>query len=412
MKHAIPHRTPAPWGRVCPLSLRLLALSCLGTSPGIRADDLFQMPEGVESRVSSFENPNGEKGRGAMTNASAKGNAYEALKAGETKVLLDTKGPGVIQRIWATVSDRSPSSLRALRLRMYWDGSATPAVDAPFGDFFCAGLGRLTAFQSALFSSPEGRSFNCTVPMPFRESARITVTNEGSAGLEALFYDVDFQRRRVPDDMLYFHAFWTRRKSVPIGQDFEFLPRVSGRGRFLGVNMGVNTNPAYPGTWFGEGEVRMYIDGDRDHPTISGTGTEDYIGTGYGEGVFSSPFQGCTISDPKAGSFTFYRLHVPDGIYFHRDFRAVIEELGGGERDIVVGLVKNGAPLRPVSIATRTDYVRLLEGGPAPDLGDARFSKQWVCFYRSDDYCATSYFYLDRAARALPALAPVDDRAP
>ncbi len=393
--------------------LRILALLGLLTSrAGAQADDLYRMPADVQSRVSSFENLNGAKGDGGRTNQSAKGNAFESLKAGETKVLLDTKGPGVIRRIWATVSDRSPGSLRSLRLRMYWEDSARPAVDVPFGDFFCAGLGRLTAFQSALFASPEGRSFDCFAPMPFRRAARVTVTNEGRADLEALFFDVDFVKGAVPGDMLYFHSIWKRQKSVAIGEDFEFLPRVEGKGRFLGVNMGVRTSEAYPRTWYGEGEVRMYLDGDREHPTIVGTGTEDYIGTGYGEGVFSGPYQGCTISDDKEGSFAFYRLHVPDPVYFNKDFRAVIQEIGGGERDIVVALIAKGTPLRPISVGTKTSFVRLLDEVPAPDLKEERFAKGWVNFYRSDDYSATSYFYLDHPQHDLPALAPAGERAP
>jgi len=376
------------------------------------ADDLYRMPADAQSRVSSFENPNGEKGEGASTNHSAKGNAFESIKAGETKVLLDAKGPGVIQRIWATVSDRSPGSLRALRLRVYWEDSARPAVDVPFGDFFCAGLGRITAFQSALFASPEGRSFNCYIPMPFRRAARVTLTNEGRADLEALFYDVDFVKGPVPDDMLYFHSIWVRRKSVAIGEDFEFLPQVAGRGRFLGVNMGVRTNEAYPHTWYGEGEVRMYLDGDRDHPTIVGTGTEDYVGTGYGEGVFATLYQGCTVSDEKSGAFAFYRLHVPDAVYFHKDFRAVIEEIGGGERDVVLALLQKGTPMKLVSVGTRSSFVRLMDDQPAPDLKEERFAKGWVNFYRSDDYSATSYFYLDRPQHDLPPLASPDERAP
>src|SRR5580700_10691160 len=145
----------------------------------INAQELYKMPEGAQSRVSSFENLNGQKGGGALSNKGAKGNAFAPVKAGETKTLLDIYSAGIINRIWCTISDRSPAMLRSLRLRIYWDGSTKPAVDVPFGDFFCAGLGRPAAFQSAMFSDPEGRSFICYIPMPFKSGARITLTNEG-----------------------------------------------------------------------------------------------------------------------------------------------------------------------------------------------------------------------------------------
>ena len=142
------------------------------------AQQIFQMPKNADSRVSSFENPNGVKGNGGKTNKTAKGNAFETLKEGETKTLLDVNGQGIVQRIWLTVN-RSPMMLRSLRLKMFWDGETKPAVDVPMGDFFVFNLGKDAPFQSELFSSGEGRSFNCYIPMPFRKHARISLTNEG-----------------------------------------------------------------------------------------------------------------------------------------------------------------------------------------------------------------------------------------
>jgi hypothetical protein len=285
-------------------------------------------------------------------------------------------------------------------------------VDAPLGDFFGAGLGRITAFQSALFASPEGRSFNCYIPMPFRKGARVVVTNEGKADLRALFFDLDFVQQPVPDDALYFHAYWSRTKAVALAKDFELLPAVVGRGRFLGVSVGVNVNPAYAGTWFGEGEVKMYLDGDREHPTIVGTGTEDYSGTGWGLGVFAQAYQGCTIADPGATHYAFYRLHVPDAVYFHRDLRVTLQEIGGGDREVVLGLMHRRVALKPVTAGTADGSVRLLEANPPPRLDEPRFAGHWVLFYRSDDYSAVSYFYLDRPASELPPLVAVGERLP
>jgi hypothetical protein len=374
---------------------------------GASAQELYKMPEGVQSRVSSFENLNGVKGGGGRTNKGAKGNAFEPVKAGETKPLLETGGAGIINRIWITVDDRSVQMLRSLRLRMYWDGSAKPAVDVPLGDFFSAGTGQLVTFQSALFANPEGRSFNCYIPMPFKNGARITLTNESDKGV-TLFYDIDFTAlQSAPRDMLYFHACWTRKRQNTPGEDIELLPAITGKGRFLGVSVGVHVDSAYGNTWWGEGEVKMYIDGDSTNPTINGTGTEDYIGTGWGEGRFSNLYQGCTVADGGKGEYAFYRFHIPDPIYFGQGFRATLQEIGGGMTGDVRAAQRRGARLIPVTVAADSFY-RLLETPKA--LSDPGFPNGWTNFYRSDDYSATAYFYLDKPVDDLKELVPVAER--
>jgi hypothetical protein len=374
----------------------------------LSAQELYQMPAGVESRVSSFENLNGAKGRGGMTNHGAKGNAFESLKAGTSKTLLDIHSGGTIRRIWCTVDDRSPTMLRSLRLRMYWDGATKAAVDVPFGDFFGAGLGRPVAFESAFFTNPEGRSFNCYIPMPFKKAARIVLTNESSTDLHLLFFDIDFTTSLTQaPGMLYFHACWNRSiHSVP-RKNFELLPMVIGKGRFLGVIVGVNVDASYGHTWWGEGEVKMYLDGDSARPTINGTGAEDYIGTGWGEGTFNHLYQGCTVADEKNRQYVFYRLHIPDPIYFYTRFRATIQEIGGGDAGEVKALQAKGVPLIPVSVAG-DHFIRLLE--KSGSAADSNALKGWMNFYRTDDYSATAYFYLDRPESNLPELAPVGER--
>jgi Protein of unknown function (DUF2961) len=367
------------------------------------------MPANAQSRVSSFENLNGEKAQGGKTNKTAKGNAFESIKAGETKTLLDVKAAGMIQRIWITVNDRSPEMLRSLRLQMFWDDASKPAVDVPLGDFFCAGLGRPIAFQSVLFSNPEGRSFNCYIPMPFKKSAKVVVINENKKDLPLFFYDIDFVETQQSNDVLYFHACWNRQRKSELGKDFELLPHVTGKGRFLGVNVGVHTDSLYKDTWYGEGEVKMYIDGDKTLPTINGTGTEDYIGTGWGEGTFINTYQGCTIADEKNGLFTFYRFHIPDAVYFYKDFKATIQQIGGGPTDVVRALQQKGVLLKPVTVATDTAFIRLLDD-PSLNLQDKNFPQGWVNFYRVDDYSATSYFYLDKPTSNLPSLVSVEER--
>jgi len=281
----------------------------------------------------------------------------------------------------------------------------------PFGDFFGFGLSKVTAFESALFSSPEGRSFNSYVTMPFKKAAKIVITNESTEEVSLLFFDIDFVKLAQPrEGMLYFHAYWSRLKDGVLGRDFELLPRIEGMGRFLGVNIGVNVDKRYGDAWFGEGEVKMYIDGDNALPTINGTGLEDYIGTGWGLGTFTHRFQGCTIADEKSGAYAFYRFHVPDPIYFRRDLRVTVQRMGGTERDLLRKLRKEGVVIEPVSVANDSGFIRLLEMPVRNDLDDEAFPDGWVNFFRIDDYSATSYFYLDRPVSGLPPLASVGER--
>jgi hypothetical protein len=402
-------RTASRSGLACLLASA--ALGCVAQPPAREEAGLFTFPAGVETRWASFENPGAEKGAGGRENAGAKGHPAERLLAGGEVTLLDATGPGIIDRIWITIPDRSPRMLRSLRIEMYWDHSEHPAVAAPFGDFFGVSLGRTASFENALFSNPEGRSFNCTIPMPFREGARIVVRNESDTDLRMLFYDVDF--RRVPgwgDDVLYFHAWWHRNPETTLKADHEILPKVVGRGRYLGANIGVVANPVYEGSWWGEGEVKVYLDGDSDFPTLVGTGTEDYIGTGWGQGVFAHRFQGCLIADAEQDEWSFYRYHVPDPVYFASDCRVTIQQIGGNLKPLVIRLLEQGVPLIPISIHEEDTLHLLLERQPVPELTDPDLPDGWVNFYRSDDVSSTAYFYLDRPVSDLPALQPVAER--
>ena len=374
-----------------------------------KTQQLYQVPAGVQSRVSSFENLNGTKGQGGRSNRGAKGHAYEQLKAGDSKDLLNIQAAGIVQRIWCTFSDRSPWMLRALRLRMYWDGTKKPAVDVPLGDFFGVAL-EPTPFQSALLSNPEGRSFNCIIPMPFRTAARIVITNESNKDLDLLFFDIDYIiLPKIESQDLYFHACWTRTQNAPIGTDAVLLPKVNGRGRFLGVSVGVKVNNAYGFSWWGEGEFKAWLDGDTTFPTINGTGSEDYIGTGWGEEVFVNQYQGCLVADTIKNQYAFYRFHIPDAIYFQHDCKITIQQIGGYFADYVKKLQESRAILKPIFYSDTKGDRRLLEPGQESALGEVE-PHDWLNFYRSDDYAATAYFYLDKAEGVLPDLAPMADR--
>jgi len=374
------------------------------------AQDLFHyQPAGP--RWASPENPAGQRGAGGRENRGGKGHPFDTLRAGQSLTLADVSGSGVIRRIWITISDRSPRMLRALRLEMFWDGAARPAVSVPFGDFFGPGLGQTTAFENALFSSPEGRSFNTVVPMPFRTQARIVLTNDSDKTLDRVYFDVDYTLGDAHDDgTLYFHALWRRTAQTTLGEDFEVLPAVEGRGRYLGASLGVITDPAYLETWWGEGEVKIFLDGDTAHPTLVGTGTEDYIGTGWGQGVYVHRYQGAPVADKEKRLWAFYRFHVPDPIFFGERCRVALQQMGGAPKAEVLALQKAGVALTPVTIdaGDRDRFILLLDRTPPVALEDPSLPDGWVNFYRRDDVTATAYFYLDRpggTGQPLPPLA-------
>lgn len=379
-----------------------------GVCPG---QEIYHRQPGADTRWATFENPSAGKGRAASENQGAKGRPFQPLAAGETKTLLDVKGSGSVRRIWITISDRDPAMLRSLKLEMYWDGAAHPAVSVPFGDFFGAIHGRAGKLENEFFVNPEGRSFSCYIPMPYRTGARITITNESGRLLKHLFYDVDTLATAKPDpDALYFHAAWHRERPTELGRDFEILPEVKGEGRFLGTHVGVIAAPDVTG-WWGEGEVKMYLDGDTKLPTIAGTGTEDYIGTGWGQGLFQTRYTGSTVGDKETRQYAFYRYHVPDPVYFHKNIRVTLQQMGGDNKGNVVKMLKQGVPVRPVSMDVEGKLVGLmdkpagyrLEDDPAPN-------DCWVNMYQRQDVSAVALFFLDRPENGLPPLAPAAAR--
>lgn len=305
-----------------------------------------------------------------------------------------------------------------MRIDMFWDDAEKPAVSAPIGDFFGAGLGVLTPFDSELFSSPEGRSFNMTVPMPFRTSAKVVVTNE-SPFYVLFWYDINFiTMRQLPDDAMYFHTFWNRQVQTVLGEAYEILPLVEGKGRYLGASIGVIGDEGYRGTWFGEGEVKAYLDGDREWPSLVGTGTEDYIGTGWGQGRYVGRYFGSLVSDSENDLYAFYRYHIVDPVYFHRECRVTIQQMGNCSVQKFLRMQAGGVPLRLVAlldakgadilkiIEPRPDYLRVLDMNTPPEVE----GKDGAYFYRSDDVSATAYFYLDRPQSNLPELPSVELR--
>ncbi|HHY83495.1 MAG TPA: DUF2961 domain-containing protein [Clostridiales bacterium] len=374
--------------------------------------ELFRKPAGVVTRWQSFENIKGEKGKGGFRNNGAKGHPSDYIQPGHTLILSDIKGQGIIRRIWATINHyNSPDVLRGLKLQMFWDHCETPAVSVPFGDFFGAVLGKKTAYENEFFADPEGRSFVCTIPMPFRKAAKISLVNETDRNIR-IFYDVDYTLGDyLSDDSCYFHAWWNRQNKTKLGQDFEILPKIKGKGRFLGCYIGVNENPIYNGNWFGEGEFKVYLDGDEDLPTLVGTGTEDYIGSAWSQGAFVGRYSGCLIADNENHQFSFYRFHVKDPIYFDTDCRVTLQQLGGATRDRIEEMIAKGVRLEIVSVDCQERGVINLYEQEIPDWRYwATEEGNWCNFYREDDVCAVAYFYLDTPDNCLGDIQPVLER--
>lgn len=398
--------------------LFLLFIISLTSMTVINSQEIYTMPENTQTRWISAENYTGDKGKGGMTNQQAKGSAFETILAGEQLVLADIKGTGVINRMWLTLSDRSPEMLRSLKLEMFWDDAVTPAVQAPFGDFFGAVMGHLIPFESAILASPEGRSFVSYIKMPFRKAAKIILTNESEKDLRLIFYDVNYSLTdNLPDNALYFHAYWHRENYTTLKKDFEILPHVEGKGLYLGTHIGVRCNPIYGKTWWGEGEVKVYLDGDKEYPSLVGTGTEDYIGSGWSQGVFTQMYHGCTLANNdttrKNNLWAFYRLHIPDPVYFYKDCKVTIQQIGGSSTKNVITMLNDGVKMQPVSISTKdkSGFTSLLAMNPVPDLRDPNLPKTgWTNFYREDDVCAVVYFYLDKPGNSLKSLQPVAER--
>jgi Protein of unknown function (DUF2961) len=368
-----------------------LYVICKMASASSQAQSLYTVPSGVETRWASPENPRGEKGAGAQTNGGRKGRPSISIKAGEQATLAEVHGSsGTVRRIWATFNDRSPAMLRGLKIEMFWDGASKPAVSAPVGDFFGMALGHMTAFQSALFASPEGKSFNCYIPMPFRTGMKIVVTNESGKDLRLFYYDIEYTvgDKHGKDD-LYFHAHFRREDPTTLQKDFEILPEVVGRGRYLGSSLGVQANrELYADKWWGEGEVKIYLDGDREWPTLVGTGTEDYVGGGWALNQFSNLYQGAPYSDPVKMLYSLYRFHVPDPVYFQSGIRVTIQQMG---------IILERSPDDPI-YKTGTPVYKTGPGQVEMEKGSSG------TFERQDAWSSVAYFYLDKPENALPAL--------
>ena len=292
------------------------------------------------------ENLTGDKGKGAMAAEGTasraardlgqgwKVNAFIVINPGQTFTLAEIKASGAIQHIWMTPTGNWRLSI----LRMYWDDEQNPSVEVPAGDFFAMGWGKYAPISSLPLCVNPGSAFNSYWPMPFRKSAKITMENLDDKPM-TIYYQIDYSQSDVPSDAAYFHAQFRRVNPLPYKQVYTILDNVKGKGHYVGTYLawGVHNNG-----WWGEGEVKFYMDGDKDYPTIAGTGTEDYFNGSYDfenkekhqYEEFTSPYSGLAQVIKPDGlyqsqeRFGLYRWHITDPVRFDKDLRVTIQALG------------------------------------------------------------------------------------
>lgn len=328
------------------------------------------------------ENFTGEKGKGGMCELEdgvakkaardlGKGwkvNPYIWIKAGETFEIANIDGPGAIQHIWMTPTGK----WRNVIIRFYWDGQDTPSVECPVGDFFCSGWQDYFQISSIPVCVNPGSAFNCYWTMPFKKNCRITLENRSEEDL-VYFYQVDYTLTEVPDDAAYFHAQFRRTNPLPYKEDYTIVDGIKGKGHYVGTYMawGVNNN-----LWWGEGEIKFFMDGDKEYPTICGTGTEDYFCGSYD---FEDPYTHDKYVDfttPYAGfhevrrdelykcqkRFGMYRFHITDPIRFEEDLKVTIQALGWREGQRYLPLQDD--------ISSVAFWYQTIPAAPFPELQD------------------------------------------
>jgi len=291
--------------------------------------------------------------------------------SGETVVLADLEGPGVVTHIWLTVAANEYAWPRLFRIRVYYDGSPTPSVDAPLGDFFAVGHGVEKPVESLLIrNASSGRSRNSYWPMPFRKRCRITVTNEGHRRSSNLYYHVDWRKLvSLPPDTAYFHAWYHQELPAAMGRRYTILD-VRGRGHYAGTVLNVIQNQ--PG-WFGEGDEFFFVDG-QPKASIEGTGTEDYFNDAWSLRVANGPFTGVPVAEGtgEASRMTAYRWHTPDPVPFRTSLRLEIEHAGWTYN--ANGSVRSGFEERADLFSSVAFWYQrgIATGLTPPPYGDAR----------------------------------------
>ncbi len=338
----------------------VLAAACFCLTTGApAADDVLGFQTGLgtlpllgqgKTRSITAENPTGEKGKGGMAipdpaNQAAGARAADDLgqgwkvrpfirvNTGQTAVLMDVKGPGIIQHMWLVENIHGENMDRGMVIRMYWDGEETPSVECPALEFFAVGHGRVGQVNSLPVTVNARNALSCFWPMPFRKRARITLTNEGSGDNVLVAYQITYMETKVPKLAGSFHAQYRQAKTAD-QNPYVILDGVKGQGRYVGTFLA--WTQMEPG-WFGEGEVKFYMDGDDKFPTICGTGTEDYFLASFGfPAVYSTAYSGSVLPANENAAppqkWSVYRWHIQDPVNFEKDLKVTIQALGWGPK--------------------------------------------------------------------------------
>lgn len=365
--------------------------------------DLTKVSPVLDSRAITFENITGERGAGGKTANGRKGMPQRVIKAGETVTIADVDGPATIRHFWCTFPGAPPERMRALYMEVFYDDLTEPSISVPMLDFFGATLGRPTPMNTALTAIQEGRGFNSFIPIAFHKHIRIEITNAADVDT-SFFYQLDYTLGAEADDG-YLHCTFRRENPTTIKQDFVIEDGLRGPGRFLGCVVGIRCLPGQ--VWYGEGEVKIYRDGDTDYPTICGTGLEDYVGTAWGMGPHVSFYAGSQLDVRPAGAGTadmgnpdfcgFYRWHVVDPIMFEREMKITIQQIG-------YDLYWQGQEARLEADTTNG----MIAGNGVTDMSDHPMPMlAHGIVERSDDYCAVA-FTVCKEAQAVPRLVIAD----
>ncbi|MFH1074092.1 MAG: glycoside hydrolase family 172 protein [Candidatus Firestonebacteria bacterium] len=324
---------------------------------GMNMGNLSRLSD-AKTRSISPENFDGEKGKGGMSTDGPsklcarelgqgwKVSPYIIIRPGKTVTIADIKGPGAIQHIWMTPA---LNHWRFAIIRVYWDGQKNPSIECPLGDFFCNPMGKYKQISSLAVCTNPWSGLNSYWEMPFRKSCKITVENidedrkaiyknKGNEGRMILYYQIDYTLTEVPGEAAYFHAQFRRTNPLPYKEVYSLLDGVKGKGHYVGTYMlwGLNSS-----NWWGEGEIKFFLDGDKKFPTICGTGTEDYFCGSYDFAdletnqyvEFTTPYAGVALHKPNGvfqavQRFSMYRWHIMDPIRFEKDLKVTIQALG------------------------------------------------------------------------------------
>ena len=351
-----------------------------------------------KSRAINAENRTGEKGKAGMAASDLgqgrKGSpCLKEIMPGDTVTLADIDGCGIINHIWVTTdyktSDADCFLLRDIVLRMYWDGEAEPSVEVPLGDFFCCGFGQTYAVHSQPVAVLPRRGFNAYFPMPFRRRARITIENQHKNPIREFFYQIDYNLYEdLPENTACFHAQWRRQPITEKANDYTILDGVTGKGVYVGTCLQIQTLERY---WWGEGEVKFYIDNDEVFPTICSTGLEDYFGGSWSfakysengrmtEDTYSTAYMGYPFYSRDDDMLkipynnkafprflAFYGFLFPDPFFFEENIKVTVQQIGASYKGL---------------------------------------------FERQDDYTSVAYWYQSEPHHLFPKLAEAAERWP